>query len=60
MSVHPTTTGSEIQFVTDAIIALAGQHQEWAKDYDYIQSTNEFTHKQATNFEKELVDSWFL
>lgn len=60
MSIHPTTTNSEIQFVTDAIVALAENHMEWAKDYDYNNSTNEFSHKQVTNFEYDLVKSWFL
>ncbi len=60
MSIHPTTTTSEIQFVTESIIALAENHQEWAKDYNYNQATNEFSHKQATHFESDLVKNWFL
>ncbi len=60
MSIHPTTTTSEIQFVTESIIALAENHQEWSKDYNYNQATNEFSHKQATHFESDLVKNWFL
>lgn len=60
MSIHPTTTTSEIQFVTDAIIALSENHEEWKKDYNYNVSTNEFSHKEATTFEKDLVKTWFL
>ena len=60
MSIHPTTTNAEIQFVTDSIKALAENHEDWANDYNYNQSTNEFTHKQATHFEKDLVRNWFL
>ena len=60
MSIHPTTTNAEIQFVTDSIKALAENHQEWAKDYNYSPSTNEFSHKEANHFEKNLVRNWFL
>ena len=60
MSIHPTTTNAEITFVTDAIKAMAQNHQQWANDYDYNKATNEFSHKQATCFEKELVQNWFL
>lgn len=60
MSIHPTTTNQEIQFVTDAIIALAENHNDWKNDYNYNNSTNEFSHKEATHFEHDLVKSWFL
>ncbi|WP_026976946.1 aminotransferase class V-fold PLP-dependent enzyme [Flavobacterium tegetincola] len=60
MSIHPTTTTSEIQFVTDAIIALSENHKEWAADYRYNQCSNEFSHINATDFEKDLVERWFL
>lgn len=60
MSIHPTTTSEEIQFVTDAIAALADNHEEWAKDYNYTPSSNEFRHKEATDFESQLVNSWFM
>lgn len=45
MSVHPTTTNAELEYILDALIALAANHQEWAKDYHYIQSGNNFLHK---------------
>ena len=61
MSIHPTTTNSEIEFVCDSIIDLAKQHKVWANDYKYSKCNNEFIHKSlidkpcnATN-----VDVWF-
>ncbi|MDP5081898.1 MAG: aminotransferase class V-fold PLP-dependent enzyme, partial [Winogradskyella sp.] len=45
MSIHPTTTNAEIAYVCNAIIALAQHHKNWAKDYDYSRSDNEFIHK---------------
>ncbi|RKS98397.1 aminotransferase class V-fold PLP-dependent enzyme [Flavobacterium sp. 123] len=60
MSIHPTTTNAEIEFVCNGIKALAENHKTWALDYDYNKETNEFVHKQATPFEDDLVKKWFL
>lgn len=59
MSIHPTTTTQEIEFVCQSINDLANHHQEWEKDYQYNNKTNEFIHKNATNPEKEMVANWF-
>ena len=45
MSIHPTTTNAEIQYVCDSIKAMAAHHTEWAADYNYNRNNNEFTHK---------------
>ena len=61
MSIHPTTTNAEIQFVCNSIIALAKHHKDWAKDYEYSKCNNEFIHK--TSVDKPCnatnVDAWF-
>jgi selenocysteine lyase/cysteine desulfurase len=59
MSIHPTTTDKEVQYVCNAIIDLAKNHEEWAKEYVYNSITNEFFHKNAQHQEKEMVKSWF-
>lgn len=59
MSIHPTTTNEEIEFVCESIKALAENHKEWSKDYDYDKISNEFIHKNAKPFEKEMVEEWF-
>jgi len=59
MSIHPTTTNEEIEYVCDSIKALAQNHQDWSVDYDYDKNSNEFIHKEAKPFEKELVENWF-
>lgn len=59
MSIHPTTTTTEIKFVCDSIKALASNHQDWEKDYVYNGKTNEFHHKNALHQEMEMVKSWF-
>jgi selenocysteine lyase/cysteine desulfurase len=59
MSIHPTTTNDEIETVCNAIINLSQNHQNWAKDYDYNPTSNEFIHKNANNSELHLVENWF-
>lgn len=59
MSVHPTTTNDEIEFVCNSILELSKNHIEWSKKYSYNKLTNEFCHINAQPNEKMLVDSWF-
>ena len=59
MSIHPTTTTQEIEFVCECIKALAENHQEWAKEYQYNNRTNEFTHLNFQASEKQMVQNWF-
>ena len=59
MSIHPTTTTQEINQVCDAIIALAKEHKNWAKEYTYNAKSNEFIHANENTFTKDLVASWF-
>jgi selenocysteine lyase/cysteine desulfurase len=59
MSVHPTTTSAEIEFVCESIRLLSENHQEWAKEYQYNPKTNEFNHKASASLEKERVADWF-
>jgi len=61
MSIHPTTTTEEINFVCEGIIALAKNHKEWAQEYDYSKCNNEFIHKSQTDkpCNATNVDAWF-
>jgi selenocysteine lyase/cysteine desulfurase len=59
MSVHPTTTSAEIEFVCESIRLLSENHQEWANEYQYNTKTNEFNNKAAVSLEKERVADWF-
>ena len=59
MSIHPTTTNDEISYVCESIKALAVNHQDWAKDYNYEKNSNEFVHLDAKPLEKEMVENWF-
>lgn len=59
MSIHPTTTFKEIEFVCNSIITLAQNHKLWSLEYQYNNATNEFINNNATNPEKEMVEKWF-
>lgn len=59
MSVHPIMSNQEVQYVADGIQALAENHIEWAKDYEYNPRTNEFVHRNEIGTETGLVTDWF-
>ncbi|HNQ27468.1 MAG TPA: aminotransferase class V-fold PLP-dependent enzyme [Aquaticitalea sp.] len=60
MSIHPTTTNAEIQYVCESIKSLAKNHKEWALDYNYLKHSNEFVHKAHGNAAgMDRVDAWF-
>lgn len=60
MSIHPTTTNDEIEFVCSSIISLVENHEEWAKDYNYDKMTNEFIHKQFNPKPRtDRIKNWF-
>jgi selenocysteine lyase/cysteine desulfurase len=59
MSIHPTTTNAEIEYVCNGIKSLAENFKTWSLDYNYNKETNEFIHKKAQNLEDKLVQKWF-
>ncbi|MCO4820933.1 MAG: aminotransferase class V-fold PLP-dependent enzyme [Flavobacteriaceae bacterium] len=60
MSIHPTTTNAEINYVCESILELAKNHELWQEDYTYDKWTNEFTHKaNAVDNKPAQIESWF-
>ena len=61
MSLHPTMTNDEVEYIISSIEDLARNHVEWSLDYKYNSKTNEFkyVHKDFTRKNRERVDSWF-
>ena len=59
MSIHPTTTNAEIEYVCKSIKALAQNHEEWSKEYNYNNASNEFSHINAQPVESNMVKEWF-
>ncbi len=59
MSIHPTLTNKEVEFVCDSIKAVAENHKIWGKDYSYVSEINDFVHFSKPNNEIKLVTKWF-
>ncbi|MFK5878432.1 MAG: aminotransferase class V-fold PLP-dependent enzyme [Flavobacteriaceae bacterium] len=59
MSIHPTMTTQEIEFICKAIREVAENHKEWSKDYKFDAITNEFIFVKPQSFEIDLAQHWF-
>lgn len=59
MSIHPTTTNEEIEYVCNSIKQLAQHHKEWAESYLYEKKTNEFVHKNGLKNDLNTIKQWF-
>ena len=59
MSIHPTISNEEVQYVCDSIEKVAENYQEWGKDYTYDTDKNDFVHNSAEPIEKTMVNNWF-
>jgi selenocysteine lyase/cysteine desulfurase len=59
ISFHPTMTNQEIEFIMDAIEATAANFHEWAADYHYDSSCNEYTHKYETTNDQTWLEKVF-
>jgi selenocysteine lyase/cysteine desulfurase len=59
VSIHPTMTGQEIEFIMDAIESTASNFREWMTDYYYDTSSNEYIIKKGTAKEQQWIEDWF-
>lgn len=59
MSIHPTMTNKEIEFICDAIKEVAENCKAWANDYEYNAIKNEFIHKSNSQIESIITKNWF-
>jgi selenocysteine lyase/cysteine desulfurase len=59
VSMHPTMTDQEIEFIMDAIESVSSNYREWMTDYYYDTSSNEYTFKEGTAKEQHWVEDWF-
>jgi len=55
LSIHPTMTDKEIEFIMDAIESTASNFREWMTDYYYDASSNEYIIKDGTAKGKHSV-----
>ncbi|WMI64184.1 aminotransferase class V-fold PLP-dependent enzyme [Aestuariibaculum sp. YM273] len=59
MSVHPTMTNAEVEFICDAIEEVAKNFATWENDYTYNAAKNEFVHNGNKEVEAEITQGWF-
>ena len=59
MSIHPTMTNAEINFVCDAITDVAKNFKKWELDYRYDAVRNDYVHHQNKSIEKKIMQNWF-
>jgi hypothetical protein len=58
LSVHPVITDEEVQYMIHALRELAAHHQQWAEDYEYVPSLNEYRHHSDKEETMPMVRSW--
>jgi selenocysteine lyase/cysteine desulfurase len=59
LSLHPTMTGEELAYITDALRQVRIGYKKWSADYIYNRQTNEFRHKDEPEDKTVSVKSWF-
>ena len=59
MSVHPTITDEEVEYICESLKKLAENIEEWSKDYKYDAIKNDYVHKSWIPTERGLVANWF-
>ncbi len=59
ISLHPTMTDEELDYIIDSVKQISENHLEWAKDYTYCSKTNEFEHNTFKPNIKEKIKDWY-
>jgi len=59
MSIHPTMTDAEINYICDAIKETAENFKKWGLDYRHDLLKNEFEHVDNISIERRVTKDWF-
>ncbi len=59
ISLHPTTTNDEVDFITDALAQIQKNISSWQNDYTYNSHSNEYHHKNENGSLAKMTKSWF-
>ena len=59
LSVHPTMTDAEIEFIMDAIELTAAHWHTWAKDYYYDAGSGQYFHREEESKGRDRIEGWF-
>ena len=59
LSLHPTMTNKELQFILESIQYIAENHRTMIEDYTYDNTTNEFYHKTKFSITNDFLNKIF-
>lgn len=59
LSIHPTMTDNEIDFIINAIEETINYAHIWSQDYVYSKRTNEYTNSYYNNNRWQHIEDWF-
>lgn len=59
LSIHPTITDAEVEFILDAIDQTIARYPAWQRDYTYDATRNEYFFKAGEPRQSRPVDDWF-
>jgi selenocysteine lyase/cysteine desulfurase len=59
LSLHPTTTDEEIDYILGAVHEIRRNAKQWESDYTYDPHTNEYTHQLDRGKLRQKVEGWF-
>jgi hypothetical protein len=59
LSVHPTVTDTELDFIIDALRKIRSHANTWEQEYTYNNHTNEFLHLSEKGGIPKAVENWF-
>ncbi|MBI3005770.1 MAG: aminotransferase class V-fold PLP-dependent enzyme [Ignavibacteriales bacterium] len=59
MSLHPTTTDEEVDFIIDAVRQIQKNANSWERDYTYDSHMNEYRNRNDNGLIRTAVEQWF-
>ena len=59
VSFHPVMSDAEVDWVCRAIVHIAQQGDEWARDYEHLPQVNDYRRIGGDDGTQAVVDEWF-
>ncbi|MBF8249329.1 MAG: Selenocysteine lyase [Bacteroidetes bacterium] len=59
MSIHPTTTDDEVEYILDSLKQIQMNAKNWERDYTYDPHLNEFRNRNDNGLVETTVNGWF-
>ncbi len=59
MSLHPTMTNKDLDYIISAIAQIGTNYKRWETDYRYDKLTNEFYHRSEGQRKDQVISQWF-